>query len=116
MARDRCGRAPVTASFLVSLKRIFGLTPPAPDAEAQRRVEEGAYLLDVRTPREYDSGNLSGSINIPLQILIDRMGELDASRGVVVYCRSGMRSRSAASTLRAEGFDVYDLGPMSAWG
>ncbi|MFK8003432.1 MAG: rhodanese-like domain-containing protein [Polyangiales bacterium] len=104
------------ASFLVSLKRIFGLTPPEPDLEARRLVDEGAYLLDVRSPGEYSGGHLDGSLNIPVQKLGEQVGELDTSRAVVVYCRSGMRSRSAASMLEAKGFDVYDLGRMSAWG
>jgi phage shock protein E len=104
------------ASFLLSLKRVFGLVPPEPNLEAQRLVEEGAHLLDVRSPGEYSGGNLRGSLNIPVQTLAERIGELDKSRGVVVYCRSGMRSRSAASMLRAKGFEVYDLGRMSAWG
>lgn len=104
------------ASFLMSLKRVFGLTPPAPNLEARQLVEEGAYLLDVRSPGEYSGGHLQGSLNIPVQKLAERADELDTSRSVVVYCRSGMRSQSAASMLQAKGFEVYDLGRMSAWG
>lgn len=103
-------------SFLVTLKRVFGITPPPADLEARRRVEEGACLLDVRTPGEYGGGHLRGSINIPVQGLGKRIGELDKRRGVVVYCRSGMRSRTAVSMLRAQGFEVYDLKRMSDWG
>ena len=103
-------------SFLLSLKRAFGLAPPSPDLEAQRLVKEGAQLLDVRTPGEYSGGHLRGSLNIPVQVLAKRLRELDAKRGVVVYCQSGMRSRSASAMLRAEGFEVYDLGRMAAWG
>ena len=102
-------------SFLSSLKRAFSAPSAASNLEARRLVEEGACLLDVRTPSEYAGGNLPESLNIPLQSLASRIDELDKSKGVVVYCRSGMRSSSAASMLRAEGFEVFDLGPMSAW-
>lgn len=106
----------MNSSFLTSLKRAFSSPQGASDLEARRLVEEGACLLDVRTPGEFSGGNIPTSVNIPLQSLAGRLGELDKSRGVVVYCRSGMRSSSAASILRADGFEVYDLGGMSAWG
>jgi rhodanese-related sulfurtransferase len=79
--------------------------------------EEGATLLDVRTPGEFAAGHVQGARNIPLQQLAARVEELGSQqKPVVVYCRSGNRSRSAMRVLVSQGFSaVYDLGPMSAW-
>lgn len=86
-------------------------------AEARRLVSDGAVLLDVREPEEFAAGHLEGAINIPVDELGSRVGELGAKdRAVVVYCRSGRRSADALGTLKAAGFaGAVDLGPMSAW-
>jgi len=86
-------------------------------AQAHRLVQAGARLVDVRTPGEFAAGHLPGAINIPLQELDSRLGELARKETpVVLYCRSGRRSSSAARTLKSAGFAaVHDLGPMSRW-
>lgn len=94
--------------FMAARARISG-------ADARAKVEAGALLLDVRSPTEFGGGALPGAKNIPVQSLKSRMGELDKSRAVIVYCASGMRSSRAASTLKSAGFEVYDIGPKSAW-
>lgn len=79
-------------------------------------VQEGALLLDVRSPEEFASGRLPDAVNIPVEELKSRLGELEAKRPIVVYCRSGRRSAKAAELLKSAGFQqVHDLGPMSAW-
>lgn len=84
--------------------------------EARELVANGAQLVDVRTPGEFGAGHIDGALNIPVQELTSRVDELSSDTPVVVYCRSGARSSSAAGTLRANGFEeVHDLGPMSAW-
>jgi rhodanese-related sulfurtransferase len=87
------------------------------DATAARKlVDEGATLLDVRTPQEFSGGHVKGAVNIPVQVLGARHHELDRSRPVVVYCQSGGRSASAARFLRKAGFtSVHDVGPMPRW-
>lgn len=86
-------------------------------ADAHRLVEHGALLLDVRTPEEFRAGHIEGAINIPVQVLEQRMAELGAhERDIVVYCRSGNRSGRAKQMLHAAGYtSIHDLGPMSAW-
>lgn len=69
-------------------------------------------ILDVRTPPEYRSGHIPGAKLIPLQDLEKRIHELQSHRQepILVYCRSGNRSRLAASILRHFGFkQVYHL-------
>ena len=84
---------------------------------ARQAVEQGALLLDVRTPEEFADGHLDGAVNIPVQSLEERAAELPAKdRQLVVYCRSGARSARATSWLKAQGYqNVIDLGAMSNW-
>jgi phage shock protein E len=86
-------------------------------SEAHRLVEAGARLVDVRASFEYANGHLPGAINVPLQHLEMRMGELEPKdKEIVVYCQSGGRSQAAFEQLKSAGFSkLYDLGPMSAW-
>jgi len=74
-------------------------------------------LLDVRLPGEGFIARLPGSINIPLEELPHRMGELDSSIPTVVYCRMGIRSSRAVLLLKDAGFDqVWSLaGGINAW-
>jgi rhodanese-related sulfurtransferase len=79
-------------------------------------VEQGALLLDVRTPSEYQEGHVPHAKNIPVQELPQRLTDVGpTSRPVVVYCRSGGRSAQAASILSRAGYQVRDIGPMTAW-
>ena len=86
-------------------------------AQARQLVQAGARLIDVRTPSEFAAGHIPGAINIPLQQLDSRLTELQPKETpVVLYCRSGNRSGSAARMLKNAGFaEVHDLGPMSRW-
>ena len=73
-------------------------------------------LLDVRTPQEFSSGYSAGAVNIPLQSLPQRINELPQDRPIILYCRRGHRSRTAANMLAGAGYsDVYDLGGIIKW-
>lgn len=86
---------------------------PAPTA--REIVAQGGTLLDVRTPGEFAGGHLDGAINIPVDALASRIGELPADKPVVVYCRSGRRSAIAADLLAQKGFKVTDIGTMGRY-
>jgi phage shock protein E len=88
-----------------------------PAADAHRLVEQGALLLDVRTPAEFAQGHIDGAINIAVQELDQRIAELpDKDRTIVLYCRSGARSGRAHDLLKAAGYtSLYDIGAMSNW-
>lgn len=85
--------------------------------EARVLVERGeAVLVDVRTVEEFRAGHAPGAVNIPIQVLRQRMHELPKDRPVVVYCRSGSRSATAKRILDAAGFEqVIDIGPRPRW-
>ncbi len=77
------------------------------------------FLLDVRQPHEWDIVNLEegGAVMIPLAELPDRLDELPRDRDIVVYCRTGARSDSAARMLVEEGFSNVSnfVGGIHAW-
>jgi len=76
---------------------------------ARRRIpgllEEGAQVVDVRSPGEFASGHAPGSLNIPLPDLEQGAKGLDPNRWVIVCCASGTRSGIARLKLRRLGFD-----------
>lgn len=86
------------------------------DERARSLVEDGALLLDVRTPAEFAAGHLPGAVNTPLAQLEGALPSLDRSRPIVLYCRSGARSRTALRLLHRHSFtSVHDMGAMSRW-
>jgi rhodanese-related sulfurtransferase len=77
--------------------------------EAEKLVEDGAQLVDVRAEHEWDAGRIEGASHLPLAELAERTAEIDKGRPVVLYCRGGNRSTMAAEALSAEGFDAVKL-------
>lgn len=74
------------------------------------------FILDVRTQEEYDQGHLEGAHLIPVQELADKLDEVPFNIPVIVYCRSGARSRNAAEILQNNGFpQIYDMGGIIDW-
>lgn len=111
-------KAVLVIAFLCAGLFLISCTNQRPlRAEAHRLVEAGATLVDVRTPEEFASGHLPGALNIPVDELPRRLGELGSpEKSLVVYCRSGARSSRAERLLKERGFqNVFNLGPMSAW-
>lgn len=67
-------------------------------------IRKGALLIDVRTSREFKVDAVDGTVNYPLDDLFKEMNYLDKQRPVVVFCRSGNRSRHAKFMLKENGF------------
>jgi len=77
---------------------------------------EDYLIIDVRGPEEYAGGHIETSKLIPVSELEDRLDELPNNKPIIVYCRSGSRSRSAAKILVENGFsNVYDMGGIRDW-
>jgi rhodanese-related sulfurtransferase len=76
--------------------------------------KNGAVFVDVRSAAEFASGNAPGTINIPLQELGSRLGEIPKTVPVVVCCASGTRSGMAKMLLRKNGYlTVHNAGAWS---
>jgi len=74
------------------------------------------YLLDVRTPQEYQQGHINGAELIPLDELPNKVSRIPKNREVICICHSGSRSSAAANHLSSEGYNVSNLrGGMMNW-
>lgn len=94
------------------LKKIFGLGPAVNYTEL---VKQGAIILDVRSPAEYKQGHVKKSMNIPLNELSNHLSKLKKDTVIITCCASGMRSASAKSILKSNGFTtVYNGGGWSS--
>ena len=88
--------------------------------EAQQMIEEhkDALILDVRTAAEYESGHIPNAVNLSNEdIQAGKVDSLkDKSQLIMVYCRSGNRSRQAAQKLAELGYtNVVDFGGIQSW-
>ncbi|MDT8997716.1 molybdopterin-synthase adenylyltransferase MoeB [Paucibacter sp. APW11] len=100
-----CEPAPVPEIAAMELKQLL-------DSAARPLM-----LLDVRDPAEWDICRIDGAKHIPLNLLPDRLDEVDPSADIIVYCLLGGRSRKAAAQLQQAGFkNVKSLsGGIRAW-
>lgn len=79
-------------------------------------AQTGLVLVDVRSPIEFETEHIAGSINVPLESLDSRCDEISRSGQLVVICRSGKRAERGAHTLMGRGFQPKVLeGGMIAW-
>lgn len=93
------------------LSRLFGnKTNPLTEI-----LNQGATIIDVRTPAEYMGGHVEGSINIPLDQVQHKVGKIKKMKSpLVLCCASGIRSASATSLLKSHSInDVYNGGRWS---
>ena len=84
-------------------------------SEAKDLIYNGnTFLIDVRSEIEYNNSHIQGAISIPL----DEIENINYAKNInlIVYCRSGSRSKTAALKLLDLGYvNVYDLGSMDNW-
>lgn len=83
------------------LQQLFG---GRPQVDLKEKIEEGAFLVDVRTPGEYSSGHVKGSVNIPLDSVTQQIAQFKGKKNIIVFCRSGNRSGQAKMILEQNGF------------
>ena len=79
--------------------------------EETKKEEEkqDTIIVDVRTKEEYETGHIKGAINIPHYEINEKI-DLDKSKTIMVYCKSGTRSAIAYEALKKLGYNVVDLG------
>ena len=114
--------------FLLALFLLTGCGGNAADGTYQQITQEEAkemmdtqevIILDVREQGEYDSGHIPGAVLLPVGSIDETTAaevipEKDSM--VLVYCRSGNRSKTASSTLAELGYtNIYEFGGINTW-
>ena len=115
--------------ILLSLLILAGCAAPAEQEATYRQIsmsdavtmmeEESNYIiLDVRTPEEFSDKHIPGAINVPNETIgTEGIPELpDKDQLILVYCRSGNRSKQAADKLAALGYtNIVEFGGINDW-
>lgn len=74
-------------------------------------ISRGGIIIDVRTPGEFKGGNISGSKNIPLDTINNKVKDLQKlNKPLILCCASGMRSGQATSILKSKGIEAINAG------
>ena len=93
------------------LKKLFG----GSSVDYKELVKNGAQIIDVRTPAEYNGGHIKVSKNVTLQSLNQNLGKINKNKPVITCCASGASSAAAKSILKNSGFtEVYNGGGWSS--
>jgi len=99
------------AGFLVVRKILKG--GKVAQNVVMEKIKAGAQIVDVRSPEEFRDGFYPGAVNIPVQDIARRLGEIKKDKTVVLYCASGGRSGMAARVLKQAGYaDVINAGGL----
>jgi phage shock protein E len=88
------------------LSKLFGFK----SVDYKSLMQNGAMIVDVRSPQEFKGGHIKGAVNIPLQELQRSMGKIPKNKAVITCCASGMRSASAKSLLKSAGYQEVHNG------
>jgi phage shock protein E len=109
----------------VVLMFLFGCSPDlsvkkisAQEGRSLLQSDSSIILLDVRTVEEYKEIRIPGAMLIPLDTLKVQSSVLlsDKEATIIIYCRSGNRSKEAADLLIALGYNnIYDMGGIIDW-
>ncbi len=115
-------------TFLLSILLLTGCSGGTSDGSYEQITQEAAkemmdtqevIVLDVREQSEYDSGHIPGAVLLPVGSIDEETAaavipEKDST--VLVYCRSGNRSKTASSTLAGLGYtNIYEFGGINTW-
>lgn len=107
------------AVFLLSGCGSAGYKQISQDEALQMMQEQSDYLIvDVRRPDEFAEEHIAGAINVPNETIEDEMPEglPDKEQILLVYCRSGRRSKEASQKLADMGYtNVYEFGGINNW-
>jgi rhodanese-related sulfurtransferase len=87
-------------------KKLFGL-----GTDYKLLVQNGAVIIDVRSPQEFDNGHIKGSKNIPVNIIQREVNSIKKiGKPIITVCQSGARSGMAKGILKSAGIEVYNGG------
>ncbi|MDA0147409.1 rhodanese-like domain-containing protein [Vibrio sp. LaRot3] len=100
------------SAAVISFALLSTIVQATPRAEqGWQLIEQGALLVDVRTPQEFEQGHLKNALNYPLSDLDKHFANINKNTLIVLYCRSGNRSGQAYDYLTKQGFtNLYNAG------
>lgn len=115
--------------FFMTLMLFAGCAAPAQEVPGYRQIsmdeaiimmeeESGYIILDVRTPEEFSDKHIPGAINVANETIgTEEIPELpDKDQLILVYCRSGNRSKQASEKLAALGYtNIVEFGGINSW-
>jgi len=107
------GCAQPTGSSAASYKQIT-----QEEAKEMMTKNDGHIVVDVRRQDEYDEGHIPSAVLIPNESITDKQPEAlpDLNQTILVYCRSGRRSKEASQKLADMGYThVYEFGGINTW-
>lgn len=106
---------PINMLGYVAENLLSGLEGTVQWSEVEQLQSAGAQLVDVRTPEEFANGTIPGAINIPLDEIHHRLGEID-DHGVIIMCQAGVRGHTATRLLNELGVAAKNLdGGYATW-
>ena len=105
-----------TSRYRNSYRCIYNLVP---FDQARNMIEsENVYLIDVRTPNEYEFMHIKNAINIPVESIKERENEIPKDKDIMVYCASGSRSKNAICILNNLGYNriyIWEYGALATF-
>lgn len=107
----------IVAAVLIFQPKTDSMPSTITVQQASEQFANGAFLLDVREPSEWNEAHVDGAVLIPLGELSARVSEIPTDQDVLVICRSGNRSGQARDILRAAGLPRTTSinGGINAW-
>ncbi|MBC7076190.1 MAG: pyridine nucleotide-disulfide oxidoreductase family protein [Syntrophomonadaceae bacterium] len=100
---------PVNMAGYVAANILQKAVQVVPWEEVPERVAGGAFLIDVRAPKEVEKGGVEGACNISVDELRARMDEIPKDKEILVFCQVGLRAYIAARILAQNGYDVKNI-------
>lgn len=88
------------------------------EAKEMMTKDDGHIIVDVRRQDEYDEGHIPGAVLIPNESITDKQPEQlpDLNQVILIYCRSGRRSKEASQKLADMGYtNIYEFGGINTW-
>jgi CoA-disulfide reductase len=100
---------PVNMAGFVAENVLSGKTEVITPEEYLNYNKDNTILLDVRSDIEFSTGHIEGALNIPVDNLRERLGELDKNKEIIEYCQVGLRGYVASRILSQNGFKVKNI-------
>ncbi|HQU91601.1 MAG TPA: rhodanese-like domain-containing protein [Pyrinomonadaceae bacterium] len=112
-----CTQAPTRKVDAPPISAKSGISEMAPAQVQTGTAAAYSQFVDVRTPEEYAAGHAYRAVNIPLDVLSEKLGRLEKNEPVYIICRTDNRSRQAAKILADAGYGqvVVVTGGTDAW-